>query len=106
MPDHALKNPRLLLIYDEDPEIYLNGVPAAKLTGWTTEYDEANIAPAALVTLKPGKNVMAVRASQTYGGQCIDVGIVEDGATAPPSSATRPPVAGQRLDESGRVAPE
>ena len=79
LPDRVLKNPRLLLIYDEDPEIYLNGVAAAKLTGWTTSYDEADIAPAALATLKPGKNVMAVRASQTYGGQCIDVGMGEDG---------------------------
>ena len=37
-----------------------------------------DIAPAALATLKPGENVMAVRASQTYGGQCVDVGIVAE----------------------------
>jgi hypothetical protein len=78
LPAPPLKNPRLLLIYDEDPEVYLNGVLAAKLLGWSTSYDEADLAPAALAALKPGKNVMAVRASQTYGGQCIDVGIVED----------------------------
>ena len=78
LPERPLKNPRLLLIYDEDPEVYLNGVLARKLTGWATEYDEAEIAPAALATLKPGRNVLAVRASQTYGGQCIDVGLVED----------------------------
>jgi hypothetical protein len=83
LPDRQLKNPRLLLIYDEDPEVYLNGVLAVKLTGWTTEYDEADIAPAALPTLKPGKSVMAVRASQTDGGQSIDVGIAEDGQVAP-----------------------
>jgi hypothetical protein len=69
---------RLQLIYDEDPEVYLNGVLAAKLTGWITEYDEADIASAALATLKPGKTVMAACASQTYGGQCIDVGLIED----------------------------
>jgi hypothetical protein len=85
LPDRALENPRLLLIYDEDPEVYLNGVLATKLPGWTTEYDEADIAPAARAALKPGKNVMAVRATQTYGGQCVDVGIVEDeGAKATP----------------------
>jgi hypothetical protein len=78
LPDRALKNSRLHLIYDEDPEVYLNGVLAAKLTGWITEYDDGDIATAALATLKPGKNVMAVHASQTYGGQCIDVGITED----------------------------
>jgi hypothetical protein len=41
-------------------------------------YDEVEIAPAALVVFRPGKNVMAVRAAQTYGGQCTDVGIVEE----------------------------
>jgi hypothetical protein len=54
------------------------GILASKLTGWITDNDEVEIAPAALAALQPGKNVMAVRASQTYGGQCIDVGIVED----------------------------
>lgn len=52
---------------------------ATKLTGWITEYDEADIDSAALATLKPGKNLMAVHASQTYGGQTIDVGIGEEG---------------------------
>ena len=86
LPDRALKNPRLLLIYDEDPEIYLNGVLAAKLSGWTTTYDEADLTPAALATLKPGKNVMAVRVSQTTGGQAIDVGLAEDGDPAKPAA--------------------
>ena len=95
LPDRALKNPRLLLIYDEDPEIYLNGVLAAKLTGWTTSYDEADIAPAALAALKPGKNVLAVRASQTYGGQAIDVGMVEDGEAKATTQLVKP-VAGKR----------
>ena len=79
LPDRPLKHPRLRFIYDEDPEVCLNGVLAAKRTGWVTDYDDADIAPAALATLKPGTNLLAVRASQTYGGQCIDVGLVEDG---------------------------
>jgi hypothetical protein len=78
LPERALKNPRLLLIYDEDPEVYINGVLAARLTGWTSSYEEVDIKPAALATLRPGKNILAVRASQTYGGQSIDVGLVED----------------------------
>lgn len=77
-PDWPLKNPRLLVIYDEDPEFYLNGVLAAKRTGWITSYDEVAVAPAALATLKPGTNVLAVRASQTWGGQAIDAGLVDD----------------------------
>ncbi|HWI56283.1 MAG TPA: family 43 glycosylhydrolase, partial [Bacillota bacterium] len=80
LPERPLKDPRLLVNYDEDPEIYLNGVLAARLTGWNGQYDEVDIAPAALATLKPGRNVLAVRARQTYGGQSIDVGIVAEGA--------------------------
>jgi hypothetical protein len=87
LPERALKNPRLLLIYDEDPEVYLHGVLAMKQKGWITQYEEADIAPAALATLKPGRNVLAVRASQTYGGQSIDVGLVEEGEPAQPAAA-------------------
>lgn len=83
LPDKKLTNPRLILHFDEAPEIYLNGVLAAKMTGWSTCYDEADISPAALATLKPGKNLMAVQASQTYGGQYIDVGIVEAAGPLP-----------------------
>ncbi|HOY57491.1 MAG TPA: DUF4965 domain-containing protein [Verrucomicrobiota bacterium] len=78
LPDRPLKHPRLLILYDEDPAVYLNGVLAAKLAGWTGDYEEADIAPPALARLKPGKNLMAVRASQTWGGQSIDVGLAED----------------------------
>ena len=78
LPERVLKEPRLQLIYNEDPDVYLNGVLAAKLTGWITSYGEADIAPAARAALKPGKSVIAVRISQSCSGQCIDVGIVED----------------------------
>jgi hypothetical protein len=80
-PDRPVLNPRLLLLYDENPTVYLNGQPAAKLTGWATSYEEADLAPAALATLRPGRNLLAVHATQTYGGQSIDVGLAED---APP----------------------
>ena len=71
--------PWFQLIYDEDPEIYLNGVLAAKRKGWITEYDDEELSQDAFGALKFGeKNVLAVHASQTYGGQCIDVGLVEE----------------------------
>ena len=89
LPPRPWRNPRLSLIYDEDPEVYLNGVLAAKLSGWTTTYDEADLSPAALATLRPGTNILAVHARQTYGGQSIDVGLVEDGETSARKAAAK-----------------
>jgi hypothetical protein len=67
---------KLHLFHDEDAEIYLNGVLAARLTGFITEYDEFEISQVALSALHPGRNVIAVHCHQTSGGQGIDVGLI------------------------------
>jgi hypothetical protein len=66
---------QLFVHHDEGAEIYLNGVLAAKVAGFTGEYDVVEMLPDARAALKPGRNVLAVHCHQTTGGQYIDVGL-------------------------------
>ncbi len=81
---------QLRVHHDEDCKVYLNGVLALSLDGYTGEYEDHPIPPEAFKTLKPGRNTLAVTCSQTRGGQFIDAGlvsIVEQPAAAPVSPA-------------------
>jgi hypothetical protein len=67
---------KLHIFHDEDVEVYFNGVLAAQLPGYITDYDDFDISAAAAAALHPGENTIAVHCHQTSGGQGIDVGIV------------------------------
>ena len=66
----------VVLAHDEDASVYVNGVEAARVTGYTTGYVMVPVAAEAAKALKPGKNQIAVTCHQTKGGQAIDVGMV------------------------------
>ena len=70
---------RFSLHHDEDAEVYLNGILAAKVAGYISDYEEVPLLAEARATLKAGKNQLAVHCKQTTGGQYIDVGLVEIG---------------------------
>ncbi|HEV3004683.1 MAG TPA: DUF1549 and DUF1553 domain-containing protein [Pirellulales bacterium] len=70
---------RLLAHHDDEVDVYLNGVLAARTAGFTVKYESLAIHSDALAALKPGDNVLAVHCHQTTGGQYIDVGLVSGG---------------------------
>uniref|UniRef100_UPI00186758CC glutaminase family protein n=1 Tax=Luteolibacter marinus TaxID=2776705 RepID=UPI00186758CC len=63
--------------FDEDVEIYINGVRAGSAGGFVTDHTLIPLSDAGKAALKPGKNLIAVHCHQTSGGQYIDVGIVD-----------------------------
>jgi hypothetical protein len=77
LPEREFSRLQLLVPHDDDAEVYPNGISAANLHGYTTDYEPAEIRPAAKASLKPGKNVLAAPCHQIKGGQYIDAGLVE-----------------------------
>jgi len=62
--------------HDEDCEIYLNGVLASTLSGYTSSYQTFPINdPAKRALIANGSNNIAVHCHQTYGGQYMDAGL-------------------------------
>ena len=78
LPEGAdLKNAMLYVHHDDNAVVYLNGIVAARLGGFTAEYVTMKMSDEARQSLKPGKNVFAIACKQDGGGQYIDAGIVE-----------------------------
>ena len=66
------------LHHDEGAELFINGVLAATVTGFTTSYGFTPMTTAGQnAVVVNGNNVLAVHCHQTTGGQYIDAGIFD-----------------------------
>jgi len=70
-------NLQLWMHHDEDAEVFINGVAATRVHGFTTSYEPIPMQPAGLAAIKAGINLIAIHCHQTTGGQYIDAGFVQ-----------------------------
>ncbi|MBV9864418.1 MAG: DUF4965 domain-containing protein [Abitibacteriaceae bacterium] len=76
LPAGNYSNLQFFVYHDEDVEIYINGVFAAKEGGFINSYEPLEITQTARALLKPGATVtIAMHCHQTAGGQGVDVGL-------------------------------
>lgn len=63
------------IYYDEDVEVFLNGVNIFSAKGFVTNYQSIELDRKALDALQTGKNVVAVHCRNKGGGQFIDLAL-------------------------------
>lgn len=78
MPQNDAKDLQFVVYHDEDVQIYINGLLAAREAGFVSSYEAMDISASAKALLKPGAKItLAVHCHQTEGGQGVDVGLVD-----------------------------
>jgi hypothetical protein len=65
----------LHLFHDEDVEVFVGGKRLYRARGYITAYRDVLLDDAQKALFRPGPNVVAVRCTQTGGGQGIDLGL-------------------------------
>lgn len=76
LPAGDLSNVQFRVHHDEDVEISVNGVLAAKESGYVASYEYLEVLPEARRFFTAGNRItLAVHCHQTSGGQYVDVGL-------------------------------
>ena len=69
-------NLQIAIRHDDEGEVYLNGVQAARIPGANNSYEMFALSRDALAALKPGVNVIAFHVHEGGGDQFADAGLV------------------------------
>jgi len=72
----TLKHGAVVINYDEDTEIYVNGKKILSVCGYITYYQLNSVTDALKKALKKGSNTLAVHTHQATGGQFIDLALL------------------------------
>jgi len=59
---------KLRIYHDQDAEVYINGILAGSVTGWTSSYTFVDVSQEARAALMTGTNTIAGHCHQTSGG--------------------------------------
>ncbi|WP_223648817.1 glutaminase family protein [Hymenobacter psoromatis] len=79
----------LLLLHDDDAEVYINGVLLLKQAGYNDQYDRFAVPAAARGALRKGENVLAMHCVNPHGGAHLDAGLYETLPTPAPLPQAR-----------------
>ena len=72
----AIKAAALVIFYDEDTEVFVNGQSVWKRNGFTTTYDTFAVTESLRKVLNQGRNPLAVHTHQPAGGKFIDLALL------------------------------
>ena len=76
LSEEEIDNMTIRIFHDEDAIVYINGVLALSVSGYVTDYIKKDInANAKRAIVANGENTIAIRCTQNWGGQFIDVGL-------------------------------
>ncbi len=66
---------KMNIYYDDNPEIYINGVLVYDPDNWVDDYTTVTLSEEAVLALREGENVLAIKCMNTGGGRCIDTSL-------------------------------